>query len=210
MLSEILHVEVTADSLDSAVEQALAQLNCTRAEADIEVLQVHSSGLLGLFGRRPARVRVKLHDRGAIARQTIIRLLALSGLDAVVELAVSSERLEINLSSDDPSRLIGRHGQALDALQTLVGTITDRLTTDRTPVVIDVDGYRERRREFLNRLARRMSRKVRQSGKPASTPPLSLNERRFLHELFKQEPGLESRSKNHEGGRKVIVLQQRG
>jgi spoIIIJ-associated protein len=85
--------------------------------------------------------------------------------------------------------------------------MTDRLTTDRTPVVLDVDGYRERRREFLNQLARRMARKVRQSGKPATSPPLNLNERRFLHGLFKQETGMESRSKNHESGRKVIVLQ---
>lgn len=210
MKQQSLHVEVAAQNLDEAVEQALAQLDCTRAEADIEVLQVHSSGFLGIFGKRPARVRVKLHDRGAIARQFACQLLHLSGLDAKVELASSSTQIELLLTTEDPSLLIGRHGQTLDALQGLVGTMTDRLTTDRTPIFFDIDGYRERRRDFLDRLARRLTQKVRKSSKPASTPPLVLSERRILHDLFKQESDLESRSKNHEGGRKIIILQPRG
>ncbi|MCK4508364.1 MAG: Jag N-terminal domain-containing protein [Desulfuromonadales bacterium] len=210
MNQQSLHVEVTAKSLDAAVEQALAQLNCTRAEADIEVLQVHSTGLLGIFGRRQARVIVKLHDRGVIARQLTNQLLSLSDLDASLDLVSSSNQIELLLTAQDPSFLIGRHGQTLDALQSLVGTMTDRLTTDRTPIFLDVDGYRGRRRDFLNRLARNLSQKVRKSGKPASTPPLVLSERRILHELFNQESDLESRSKNHEGGRKIIILQTRG
>ena len=210
MKQQSLHVEVAAKNLDEAVEQALAQLDCTRAEADIEVLQVHSSGLLGLFGKRPARVRVKLHDRGAIARQFASQLLLLSGLDAKIEMASSSNQIELLLTAQDPSLLIGRHGQTLDALQSLVGTMTDRLTTDRTPVFLNVDGYLERRRDFLDRLARRLMQKVRNSNKPASTPPLVLSERRFLHNLFKQEPDLESCSKKHDGGRKIIILQPRG
>lgn len=205
-----LHVEVAAESLDAAVEKALAQLSCTRAEVDVEVLQVHSSGLLGLFFKRPARVCVRLHDRGVIARQLTCRLLQLSALVADVELVSSGDQVELNLVTQDPSRLIGRHGQTLDALQTLVGTMTDRLTTDRTPILFDVDGYRGRRRVFLARLSHRLSRKVRQSGKPATTPPLVLNDRRILHELFKQESDLESHSKKHEDGRKIIILQLRG
>ncbi len=205
-----LHVEVTADNLDAAVEKALAQLSCTRAEVDVEVVQVHSSGLLGLFGKRPAKVRVKLHDRGVIARQITQQLLQLSGLEAETSLLSTSVQIELHFTSEDPSRLIGRHGQTLDALQTLVRTMTDRLTTDRTPVLLDVDGYRGRRLDFLNRLADRLSKEVRQTGKPASTPPLVISERRILHERIKQEADLETISKNHEGGRKTIVLNLRG
>jgi len=205
-----LHVEVEAENLDAAVEKALRQLDCTRAEADIEILQLHATGFLGMFGKRPARVSIKIHDRGIIARQFTRQLLHLSELNAGVEVASSSNAIELVLKSDDASRLIGRHGQTLDALQTLVCTMTDRVTTDRTEIFLDVDGYRERRQDFLHKLARRLCSKVRQSGKPATTPPLPLNERRTLHELFKRESDLESRSKNHDGGRKVIILQKRG
>lgn len=209
MKQDLLHLEVAAENVDAAVEKALAHLNCTRAEADVEVLQVPSSGFLGLFGNRPARVRVNLHDRGAIARQFTESILRLSGLEAELEVITSLNEIQILLSSKDSSLLIGRHGQTLDALQNLVSTMTDRQTTDRTPVVLDVDGYRARRHEFLQLLAEKLMRKVRQSGKSASTPPLVLSERRLMHELFKQEPDLESRSRNHEGDRKIIILQPR-
>ncbi len=204
-----LHLEVTANNLDTAVEKALSQLKCTRAEADVEVLQAPSPGFLGLFGKRQAKVRVKLHDRGAIARQFIEGLLRLSGLDVEIEIVTSTTQVQLLLSSDDSSLLIGRHGQMLDAMQGLVGTMTDRQTTDRTPIVLDVDGYRARRHEFLNLLADKLSRKVRETGKSASTPPLALGERRILHERFKQEADLEAISRNHEGDRKVIVLKFR-
>ncbi len=67
--------------------------------------------------------------------------------------------------------------------------------------------YRQHRTDFLSRLARWMSRKVRQSGWPVSTLPLNLNHRRILNDFFKQELGLESRSKDHEGDRKAVFLQ---
>lgn len=210
MKAEPLTVVVTAERLEEAVDKALAQLHCTRAEADIEVLQTPSAGVLGLFGKRPARVRARLYDRGAIARQLMICLLDLSGLEAETALSHTRGAIGLQLTTEEPQRLIGRHGQTLDALQTLVGTMTDRFTTDRTPVQLDVDGYRERRMAFLLRLARRLSRKVRQSGMPVTTPPFNRNERRILHEIFKREPGLESRSRPHDGDRKVIVLQKRG
>ena len=76
MSSEHLQAEAIADNLDAAVESALAQLNSTRSEAEIEVLQRPSHGLLGVFGKRPARVVVRLHDRAAIARQVTPRAAA--------------------------------------------------------------------------------------------------------------------------------------
>ena len=204
-----LHLEVTAENLDTAVENALSQLKCTRAEVDVEVLQAASSGFLGLFGKRQAKVRVKLHDRGAIARQFTDGLLRLSGLAVEIEVVTSTKQIQLLLSSDDSSLLIGRHGQMLDAMQGLVGTMTDRQTTDRTPIVLDVDGYRGRRHEFLTRLADKLSCKVRETGKPATTPPLALGERRILYERFKLEGDLEAISRNHEGDRKVMVLKLR-
>lgn len=209
MTHPLLKIEVTADDVDAAVEIALAQLGCTRAEVDVEVLQVNSSGFLGFLGKCPARVRINLHDRGVMARQITQRLLGLSGLEAEVNLTSSDRAIDLCLTSAESSRLIGRHGQTLDALQTLVATMTDRLTTDRTPIQLDVDGYRVRRLDFLKNLASRLTCKVRKTGKPASTPPLVVSERRVLHDIFKGELDLISSSKNHESGRKTIVLRLR-
>lgn len=209
MMQNPLHCDVAAENLDAAVEKALVQLSCTRAEADVEVLQMPSSGFLGLFGKRQARVRVKLHDRGVIARQFTGQLLYLMGLHGELEVVPSAKQIHISLSSNNPSLLIGRHGQMLDALQGLVCTMTDRLTTDRTPVILDVNGYRSRRQMFLARLAVKLTDRVRVTGRSAKTPPLALEERRILYEIFKEDSDLEARSRNHQGDRKIIILQKR-
>lgn len=210
MSGEHLQAEAVADSLDAAVESALAQLESTRADADIEVLQMPSCGVLGWFGKRPARVVARLHDRGAIARRIAGHLLRLSGIEARVVLTQTGDRIDLCLASSDPSRLIGRHGQTLDALQSLVSGMTDRVTTDRTPILLDVDGYRERRRHFLQRLACRLARMARQTGQPVPSPLLSHNERRLLHDLIKREPDLTTHSRDHDGGRRVVVRPSRG
>jgi len=209
MTQNLLQVETEAATLDQAVESALKGLNCTRAEVDIDVLQMHSSGVLGFFGKRTARVRVRIHDRAVMSRQILLKLLALSGFDAEVKLLAGSEQIEMQLISEQSSLLIGRHGQTLDALQSLTLTMTDRQTTDRTPISIDVDGYRGRRDQQLQQMAKALIKEVQRTGKSATTPPLPLTERRLVHDIFKQVKGLESHSKQYEGNRKIIILKPR-
>ena len=75
---------------------------------------------------------------------------------------------------------------------------------------VTANSYRQHRTDCFNREARRLISWVHQAGRPATTPPRKLNERRVLYDLFKQNPGPESRSKDHEGDRKVVALQKRG
>ena len=75
---------------------------------------------------------------------------------------------------------------------------------------VTANNYRQHRTDCLNRGARCMITWVHQAGRPATTPPRKLKERHVLHDLFKQNPGPESRSKDHERDRKVVALQKRG
>jgi len=75
---------------------------------------------------------------------------------------------------------------------------------------VTTNSYRQHRTDFFNREARRLISWVHQAGRPATTPPRKLNERRVLHDLYKQNPGPESRSKDHERDQKVVALQKRG
>lgn len=205
-----LHVDVEADDLEAAVGQALQRLDCSRADVDIDIVQTHSSCFLGLFGGKPARVSVRLTDRALIARQMAGQLLALSGLSARVHISQSSQQIELLIEAASPSLVIGRSGQTLEALQTLVATMTDRQTTDRTPILLDVDGYRARRQKVLTRLSARLVRDLRKTGRPVQSPPLPASERRVLHDIVRVEPDLQSHSKRLDGQRKVVVLQLRG
>jgi len=75
---------------------------------------------------------------------------------------------------------------------------------------VTASNYRQHRTDCLNRGARRLITWVHQARRPATTPPRKLNERRVLHDLFKQNPGPESRSEDHERDRKVFALQKWG
>lgn len=210
MLIDLIESEVTADTVDAAVDRALERFGCSRAEINTDILQVPSTGFLGLFGRRPARVRVRLIDRAFVARRLCQHLLAMSGFDASVTVHPASDRIDLQITSPESSLVIGRRGQTLDALQALVVTLTDRHVAERTPIVLDVDDYRTRRAESLRQLARRLSSQVRRSGRPATVQPLSPDERRIVHQTLEDEPGIETRSIGQGFERKMLVSSRRG
>lgn len=210
MLYDLIETETVAATVDAAVDLALERFACTRAEIDSEILQIPSRGFLGLIGRRPARVRVRLIDRGYIARRICEHLLERSGFTASVTVHSASERIELHIEGDESSRIIGRRGQTLDALQSLTVTLTDRNVPDRTPIVLDVDNYRSRRADSLRQLARRLSAQVRRSGRPATVQPLPPEERRIVHLTLEDEPGIETRSIGHGFERKMLVSSRRG
>jgi spoIIIJ-associated protein len=208
MVASILEIEDCAPTVEGAVDKALKKLGCTRAEVETTIVKMPSSGLFGLFGllgARPARVRVRLTDRAFVARALAEKLLVLCGLSGQVEVEASREQIDLKICGNDSSQVIGRQGQTIDALQSLVVLLTDRQIEDRTPIVLDIGNYRARRASSLRRLARRLSAQVRRSGRPLTVQPLPPEERRILHLALEEETGIESRSVGHGYERKMVV-----
>jgi spoIIIJ-associated protein len=210
MVGDILEVELSGSTIDETVDQALLRLGCSRAEVETTIVQTPSSGLFGLFGVRPARIRVRLSDRAFIARLITENLLRLSGFDCTVVVQTGSEMVDLKIGGNDSRLIIGRHGQTLEALQSLVTLLTDRQISDRTPIFLDIDDYRARRASSLRRLARRLASQVRRTGRPASIQSLPPEERRILHLAFKEESGVETCSVGQGHERKIIVSLTRG
>lgn len=210
MVKELLQLESQGPSVDRAVEIALGQFGCSRAEVDTDILQLPTGGFLGLFGRKPARVRVRLVDRGYVARRIVEHLLLLSNLPGSVSVRPGRDVIDILIKSEESSLIIGRHGQTLDAFQSLTVALTDRSVTDRTRLVVDIDNYRVRRTHFLRRLASRLSHQVKRSGKPVTTDLLPPDERRIIHQALKNERDIEFRSIGQGFERKVFITSSGG
>ncbi len=205
MLKAILRSEFTGGTLDEAVEKGLSEYQCTRAEVDIDIVQAPSKKLFGLLGTRPAVVRLRLMDRAFIARHVTERLLQMSGFCGQVHVHPASDVIEIEMVSDQSSRIIGRHGQALDALNYLVSSMVDRVVADRTRIVLNIDGYREKRQVSLQRLARRICSQVRRSGKQGAVNPLPAEEQKTFLNLIIDEPGVEGKAVGQGKDRKIII-----
>jgi spoIIIJ-associated protein len=207
-------IEQTGRTVDEAVEAALKALDITRDEADIEVLAEEKAGLLGILGHTEARVRVTpkatLGDR---AVEILTEILDLMGLDVEVELvADDAEAVSIDMrSGNDTGILIGKRGQTLAALQLIVAMMANR---DQPPelrkrVVLDAEGYRERRERTVRAMARTAAQRAERSGRPVTLEALNPRERRIVHIALGDERGVTTRSEGEDPNRVVIVSPRR-
>jgi spoIIIJ-associated protein len=130
-------------------------------------------------------------------------------MDAEVELFHRDGQILLNVfCGEDSNLLIGRKGQTLEALQTLVTRITARKFPEAggpVRILVDIEGYRERRRTNLVDMALRVAGEVRESGEEAALEPLNSYERYLVHSALKDEPGIATRSEG-DGTVKQIVI----
>lgn len=111
----------------------------------------------------------------------------------------------INLISEDTSFIIGRRGENLDALQYLASMFCNRLDDEYYRVVLDSNGYREKRKKTLEDLAKKIAKNVLRSGRSTILEPMNPYERRIIHSMISEIEGVSSRSVGEEPYRKIII-----
>ena len=138
----------------------------------------HSRQILGHFGIDSATVEEYEGDEGEII------------LDVV---------------GGDLGLLIGRHGRTLDALQTAVGAVTTRQVGFRYPVVVDVEGYRHRRRQKIEDMARRAADRASRQHIEVRMRPMTAYERRVVHVALRNDARVKTGSEGAEPYRQVVI-----
>ena len=206
-------IETTAKTPEEAIEIALKELDVGRAEVEIDVVSRGKSGILGI-GSEPARVRVtvleKPSDVVTTTNEVLGDLISLLGVDAVVNLK-QTEREDLggpvfDIEGEDSGLLIGRRGETLSALQFLVKFIVSQRLEQRVNLMIDVEGYQDRRYESLANLANRVAQRVVSSGRSIPLEPMPANERRIVHLTLSDHPDVTTESLGTGSSRKVMVM----
>lgn len=199
-------VEITGKTIEEALELALNQLGVKADRVEYEVLEAPSKGFFG-FGSKPARIRVvvKKSDPIAVAEEFLQSIFAQMDLSVDIEQAVNADNITFNFKGDDLGILIGKHGQTLDALQYLTNLAANRDSDERVKIVLDVENYRKRRTETLNRLALRLADKVRRSGERITLEPMSPHERKIIHMALQNDHRIATYSEGEEPYRKVVI-----
>ncbi|MGI6004359.1 MAG: RNA-binding cell elongation regulator Jag/EloR [Christensenellales bacterium] len=201
-------VEVSAKTVEAAVEQALKALGMTKEQVDIQVLEEGSRGILGI-GSRDAKVAVKpkVADDVAVATAFIENTARLMGLEAQVTAFSEEDALRIQIAGKNMGTLIGYHGETLDALQYLTSLVVNHKTKDYRRVTLDTENYRAKRAESLSRLAGNMARKAIRVGRVA-LEPMNPYERRILHTALQNNDRVETHSEGEEPYRRVIIIRK--
>jgi spoIIIJ-associated protein len=127
------------------------------------------------------------------------------GLDVEVEVREGDGVLSGNLRGEDVGLFIGRRGQTIDAVQHLAQRIVFREGPSPVRVVIDADGYRERRAEVLRGDAEEAAEEALRSGAPVELEPMPAAERRIVHEYLRDRGGVETHSEGDEPERRLVV-----
>jgi spoIIIJ-associated protein len=132
------------------------------------------------------------------------------GIDATIEEYEGDEgEIILDIVGADLGLLIGRHGRTLDSMQVLVSAITNRRLGFRYPVLVDVEGYRNRRRAKLEEMGQRAAeRAVRQKG-AVKLRPMSALERRVVHMSLRDDSRVTTASEGEEPFRAVVVSPRR-
>src|ERR1700722_7670727 len=127
------------------------------------------------------------------------------GLEAEIVVAERGGVLTGRLEGEDVGLFIGRHGQTIDAVQHLAQRIVFPDGPSSVRVVIDANGYRERRAESLRAEAEEAADRAIASGKPVELDPLPPFERRIVHEYLRDRGGVETHSEGNEPERYLVV-----
>ncbi len=132
------------------------------------------------------------------------------GLETTVEQLSLDGTILLHISTAEPGRLIGRHGQTLSQLQFLVNRILLRASPDAPRVTIDCEHYRERLRDDVLTRALEAADQVRRWGEPVHIGPFGAFDRRVIHQHFASDPEIEAVSESEEGeGMKKMTVHLR-
>jgi spoIIIJ-associated protein len=144
-------------------------------------------------------------------REVVTRVVEALGLEATVDVQENDEEIRATVDGPDEfGRLIGRHGQTIDALQYLANAIAHRdLGAERRRITVDAAGYRSRRAATLEQLAHRSAERAAATGHRVELDPMTAIERKIVHERLQDDPEVETASEGTEPNRYVVVRPRR-
>ncbi len=218
-------IEMEGKTVEEAIHKALSELKAKRSDVDINIISEGKSGLFGLMGSTPARVRIVLKtslksiEKSEISQlsdeqiqavrnktvQILSDIFKYMNIQAETTVAYDNGRIEAEFKTSDASLLIGNKGQTLNAIELLLNVLVNRGAEPRVKIVVDTEGYRGRRQEALERLAIKLADKVIKTGKKCEMESMNAHERRIIHMTLQNNPAIESIAEGEGIYRRVVI-----
>jgi spoIIIJ-associated protein len=148
----------------------------------------------------------RLVAEGEIAGDYLEELLDLLDFDGDIDLDVEGDRAVVSIDGgDELSKLVGRKGEVLDALQELTRLAVHQKTGERSRLMLDIARWRRRRRDELAALGDKVAHRVLDTGEREELSPMTPFERKIVHDAVSAVDGVHSESEGVEPSRRVVV-----
>ena len=158
---------------------------------------------------KPVAVREYVIEEAAVdaAKEFLQKIFNAMRIEVVMEKFINKNEgvVTFKLHGSDMGILIGKHGQTLDSLQYLTNLVANKNSAERIRIVIDIEDYRERRVETLNRLAQRLADKVKRTGERVVLEPMNPHERKIIHVALQNDRHITTLSEGEEPYRRVVI-----
>ncbi len=197
--------EKTAKTKEEAIAAALAELNATEDEVEIETVEEGSKGFLGL-GSKDAVVKVTLlPNPERRAKDFLNGIFDILGEEVDVAVQTDDDTIKVEFAGPDMGVVIGKRGETLDALQYLTSLVVNRGDSDFKKVSLDAENYREKRNAALESLAHKLAKKVTRTRRSTTLEPMNSYERRIIHSALQDDPYVTTYSVGQGVNRKVVI-----
>ena len=193
-------------TVDDALHEALKELNASKDEVEVTVIDPGTKGFLGMFGGKDAVIQVaKKFQPDKIAVAFLEEIFQAMGLTVSIKTTLKEKHLSIELKGDEMGVLIGKRGQTLDSLQYLVSLVVNKGSAPYISIMLDTENYRQRRKETLESLAFNLAKKVKQTKKNVVLEPMNPYERRIIHASLQNDRYVTTYSEGEEPYRNVVI-----
>ena len=216
---------------NEAIEKGLKELKTTKSKVEIKVLeQEDKRSFFSILAPRVVKVEMKLKEQPNEERKNVVKKeintdeidydKAISNLKnfmnkIVEEMPVKNLDVDIskneegyiivNVEGEDTGFLIGYRGEVLNAMQTLLNTIASRDSKTKVRVILDISGYRGKRKKDLENLAQKIASTVERTRKTITLEPMSAYERKIIHTKLQENERVKTHSVGEEPYRKIVV-----
>jgi len=209
-----------------AIEKGLKELNLTKNEVDIKILEEEKRSFYSILAPRVVKVELTVKENVEEKEQIKKSIkkknenleeinLAVNDLksffsellDDNINVSIDIENFDIviNIDGENIKHLIGYRGEVINAMQNVVTAIANKKSSDRIKVFLDVANYREKRTKTLEELAEKISKTVVRTGKSITLEPMTAYERKIIHSKLQDNDKVKTFSKGEEPYRKVVI-----
>ena len=213
-----------------AIEKGLKQLKVSKNDVDVTVLKdENKKSFFNILAPRTVRVELKLKEKHNenknikkveenelseeefnVIKNNISNFLdkflkQINAENTKFEIVRDENIVNLNINGENLNSLIGYRGETLNALQTLISRIGNKGLEKRHRIIVDIEGYRNKRIKALQDLAVKVSKTVMKNKKSIKLEPMSAFERKIIHDKLQENPKVTTHSVGKEPNRKVVI-----
>ena len=212
-----------------AIEKGLKELNLRKEDVEINILKDEKRSFFSILEPRVVKVEIVKKEKKENSEVKIKKEKKAMSIEAVEKAKenisaflkvflkqISKEKLTFEIKNDEyyitieiigenTNSLIGYRGETLNALQTLLSSIANKNIEEKVRVILDISGYKDKRKKVLEELADKISKTVIKTGKKVTLEPMPAYERKIIHSRLQNNKKVVTESVGEEPHRKIIV-----